>query len=83
MIKIISAHGGGTIPFLVNRIHTLKHTLGAGPGRLELSSEEREGIASFYYDLTAATYEAQLGAILKLVPMSQLLMGLDNQFMPK
>lgn len=36
-----------------------------GPGRLKLSSEElREGIASFYYDLTAAASEAQLGAIL-------------------
>src|SRR6266852_1146952 len=31
---------------------------------------------SFCYDLTAATSEAQLGAILKLVPVSQLLMGL-------
>ena len=83
-IKIISVHGGGTIPFLVNRIQTLEHTFGVGPGRLELFSEEvREGIASFYYDLTAATSEAQLGAILKLVPVSQLLMGLDNPFMPK
>ena len=54
-----------------------------GPGRLKLSSEElREGIASFYYDLTAAASEAQLGAILKLVPVSQLLMGLDLR-MPK
>jgi predicted TIM-barrel fold metal-dependent hydrolase len=83
-IEIIAAHGGGTVPFLVNRIQTLEHTFGVGPGRLELSSEEvREGIASFYYDLTAATSEAQLGAILKLVPVSQLLMGLDNPFMPK
>jgi hypothetical protein len=69
---------------LVNRIQTLEHTFGVGPGRLELSSEAvREGIASFYYDLTAATSEAQLSAILKLVPASQLLMGLDNPFMPK
>jgi predicted TIM-barrel fold metal-dependent hydrolase len=83
-IKIISAHGGGTIPFLVNRIQTLEHTFGVGPGRLELSPEEiRDGIASFYYDLTAATSDAQLGAILKLVPVSQLLMGLDLPFMPK
>ena len=83
-IEIIAAHGGGTIPFLVNRIQTLEHTFGVAPGRLELSSEKvREGIASFYYDLTAATSEAQLGAILKLVPVSQLLMGLDNPFMPK
>src|SRR3981081_2878175 len=83
-IKIISTHGGGTIPFLVTRIQTLEHAFGVGPGRLELSPEQvREGIASFYYDLTAATSEAQLGAILKLVPISQLLMGLDFPFMPK
>jgi predicted TIM-barrel fold metal-dependent hydrolase len=83
-IKIISTHGGGTIPYLVTRIQTLEHAFGVGPGRLELSPEQvREGIASFYYDLTAATSEAQLGAILKLVPISQLLMGLDFPFMPK
>src|SRR5882757_3938041 len=83
-IKIISAHGGGTVPYLVNRIQTLEHTFGVGPGRLELSSEEvRKGIASFYYDLTAATSEAQLGAILKLVLVSQLMMGLDFPLMPK
>jgi 6-methylsalicylate decarboxylase len=83
-IKIISTHGGGTIPYLVNRIQTLEHTFSVGAGRLELSSDEvREGIASFYYDLTAATSEAQVYAMLKLVPVSQLLMGLDFPFMPK
>jgi hypothetical protein len=62
----------------------LEHAFGVGPGRLELSPEEvREGIASFYYDLTAATSEAQLEAILKLVPVSQLMMGLDFPLMPK
>ena len=83
-IPIISTHGGGTIPYLVNRIQMLEHAFGVGPGRLELSPEEvREGIASFYYDLTAATSEAQLGAILKLVPVSQLVMGLDFPLMSK
>src|SRR5712664_3678612 len=83
-IKIISTHGGGTIPYLVSRIQNLEHAFGVGPGRLELSPEEvREGIASFYYDLTAAASEAQLCAILKLVPVSQLLMGFDFRLMPK
>jgi 6-methylsalicylate decarboxylase len=83
-IKIISTHGGGTIPYLVNRIQMLEHAFGVGTGRLELSPEEvRDGIASFYYDLTAATSEAQLGAILKLVPVSQLMMGLDFPLMPE
>src|SRR5260370_1071435 len=80
-INIISTHGGGTIPYLVTRIQTLEHAFGVAPGRLELSpAEVREGIASFYYDLTAATSEAQLGAILKLVPVSQLVVVLDFPF---
>ena len=83
-IKMISTHGGGTIPFLVSRIQTLEHTFGVGPGRLALSPEEIQGgMASFYYDLTAATSEEQLFAILKLVPATQLLMGLDFPLMPK
>jgi predicted TIM-barrel fold metal-dependent hydrolase len=83
-IKIISTHGGGTIPYLAHRIQLLEHAFGVGRGRLALSPEEvREGIASFYYDLTAATSEAQLGAILKLVPVSRLVMGLDFPLMPK
>src|SRR3981189_2194732 len=83
-IKIISTHGGGTIPYLVHRIQMLEHAFGVGPGRLALSPEEvREGIASFYYDLTAPTSGAQTGAILKLSPVSQLVMGLDFPLMPK
>ena len=82
-IKIIATHGGGTIPFLASRIQILEHTYGVGPGLLELSpAEVRSGLASFYYDLTGATSEAQLSAILKLVPVSQLLIGLDFPLMP-
>jgi hypothetical protein len=53
-------------------------------GRLELSPDEvRAGVASFNYDLTAATSEAQLGALLHLVPVSRMLTGLDLPFMPR
>lgn len=82
-IAVVTTHGGGTIPYLVTRIGTLQHTFGVGPGRIELSAEEvRAGFASFHYDVTAATSPAQLGALLDLVPASQLLMGLDYPFMP-
>lgn len=83
-VRMISTHAGGTVPFLINRVQTLQHTFGVGPGRLELSAKEiRDGAASFYYDLTAATSEAQLDALLKLVSPDQLLMGLDLPFMPR
>ncbi len=83
-IRMISTHAGGTIPYLVTRIQTLELTFGPGPNRMLLTAEEvREGFASFYYDLTAGTSRAQLGAIRELVPASQLLMGSDSPYMPE
>ncbi len=82
-IKIISTHGGGTIPYLMTRIETLEKVFGPGKGRTHLSPGEiREGLASFYYDLTAATSPAQLFALQQMVPLSHLVMGFDNPFMP-
>jgi 6-methylsalicylate decarboxylase len=81
-IRMISTHAGGTIPYLVTRIQTLELTFGLGPDRKPLTAEEvKEGFASFYYDLTAGTSRAQLGAIRELVPA--LLMGLDSPYMPE
>src|SRR6266481_2427448 len=52
-------------------------------GRPRLSPAQiREGLASFYYDLTAATSPAQLFALQQMVPSSHLVMGFDNPFMP-
>jgi len=83
-IKIISTHGGGTIPYLMTRIETLEQVFGAGKDRAHLSPAEiREGLASFYYDLTAATSPAQLFGLQQVVPLSHLVMGFDNPFMPE
>jgi predicted TIM-barrel fold metal-dependent hydrolase len=83
-IKIISTHGGGTIPYLMTRIETLETVFGPGKGRVRLSPEEiREGLASFHYDLTAATSPTQLFGLQQMVPLSHLVMGFDNPFMPE
>jgi predicted TIM-barrel fold metal-dependent hydrolase len=83
-IRMISTHAGGTIPYLVTRLQTLELRFGPGPNRTPLTAEEvKEGFASFYYDLTAGTSRAQLGAIRELVPASRLLMGLDSPYMPE
>jgi predicted TIM-barrel fold metal-dependent hydrolase len=82
-IKVISTHGGGTIPYLTTRLETLAQVFGSGEGRARLTPTEiRDGLASFYYDLTAATSPAQLFALQQMVPLSHLLMGFDNPFMP-
>ena len=81
-INMISTHGGGTIPFLIERFQNLEVHFGGGH-RPTLSAEEiRQVLSSFYYDLTAATTPSQLVGLLDLVPTSQLLMGVDIPFMP-
>lgn len=81
-IKMISPHGGGTIPYLAQRISWLETQFGPGSERETLTSEEViEGLASFYFDLTAATSAAQLDAMLHLVPHTQLMMGFDLPIM--
>lgn len=82
-IKMISTHGGGTLPFLTTRVEILATHFGAGRERAKFTVEEiREGYASFYYDLTGATSAAQIHALLQLVPASKLLVGFDVPFMP-
>lgn len=82
-IKIISTHGGGTIPYLAGRVAVLEPHLGAGPGRPTMSASDiLAGLGSFYYDLTAATSHAALDAIRRLVPDTQLLFGSDAPMMP-
>jgi predicted TIM-barrel fold metal-dependent hydrolase len=42
----------------------------------------KEVLGSFYYDLTSGTSNAQLLALLELIPTSQILMGVDIPFLP-
>jgi predicted TIM-barrel fold metal-dependent hydrolase len=82
-INIICTHGGGTLPYLAHRIGILEPLFGAGHGRPTATRQEiSDGLASFYYDLTAATSPAQLDAMRRLVPTTRLLMGFDYPMMP-
>ena len=81
-INMISTHGGGTMPFLIERFQHLEVHFGAGHRSTISADEIRQVLRSFYYDLTAATTPTQLLGLLDLVPTSQLLMGVDIPFMP-
>ena len=70
-IKLIVTHGGGTIPFVHPRLALI-----LGPERAKL-------LASFYYDLTAATTPGQMAALAAFAKPEQLLMGFDFPFMTK
>ncbi len=82
-INFIATHGGGALPYLVKRLQTLTQVFGNGDQPQMSPEEVRAGFASFYYDLTAATSPGQLSALAELVPISRLLMGFDNPFMPE
>jgi 6-methylsalicylate decarboxylase len=82
-MNMITTHAGGTMPFLVERFQTLETFYGAGKGRETISAAEvKEVLASFYYDLTSGTSNAQLLALRELIPTSQILMGVDIPFLP-
>jgi predicted TIM-barrel fold metal-dependent hydrolase len=82
-MNMITTHAGGTMPFLVERFQTRVSTYGTGKGREKVPAEEvRQVLASFYYDLTSSTTNTQLLGLIELVPISQLLMGLDMPFSP-
>jgi predicted TIM-barrel fold metal-dependent hydrolase len=81
-VRMISTHGGGTVPYLTFRIGLLELEFGSGPGRPMMSAEEvQAGVSSFYFDLTASAAAAQLDAIRHLVPASQLMLGFDYPMM--
>ena len=82
-MNMISTHGGGTIPFLVERFQNLETHFGAGDRATVPAEEARKVLASFYYDLTAVTIASRETGLLDLVPSSQLLMGVDIPFMSK
>ena len=81
-IKMISTHAGGTIPFLASRIPLLVSLFGIKDRDPMTAEQVREGLQSFYFDLTAATTQSQLVGLLDLVPTSQVLFGFDMPFMP-
>ncbi len=68
-IKLIVAHGGGTIPYLYPRLLT---GLGTTGGKI---------FPSFYYDLTATAMPGQTQVLRDVVDASKLLMGFDFPFM--
>lgn len=82
-IAVISTHGGGTIPYLANRIAIAAQFPFMYRGGAPLDVPQvRAALASFHFDLTASTAASVLDAIGALVPAERLLMGFDYPMMP-
>ncbi len=70
-MRLILAHGGGTIPFVYPRL------------ALALGVERASLMKSFYYDLTAATTPGQMAALATIAKPDRMVMGFDYPFMNK
>jgi predicted TIM-barrel fold metal-dependent hydrolase len=76
-VEIIFSHGGGTLPFLIERFTRLAE-------RPKLAALMPKGllheVERFYYDVAQIAYPAPMAALLKMVPLTQVLFGTDFTF---
>jgi predicted TIM-barrel fold metal-dependent hydrolase len=80
-VRVIAAHGGGTVPFLAPRIS--RNLVRFGKLSPAFTPEEVvSAFRSFYYDVTAVTHRNAIDALLTLAPRDRLLYGSDHPFMP-
>ncbi len=81
-IKFIITHGGGTLPYLAPRIAALLAMGQKQKQPQQYVQEVIKQIQSLYFDLTAATHPAAMGALKVSMPAEHLLMGFDFPLMP-
>ena len=78
-IKFIFSHGGGTLPFLIQRFQFLPTV------KKDLQARIPQGVMhylkSFYYDTASASTIYPLSSLMKLVSSSQVLFGTDFPFL--
>ena len=79
-IKWIHSHGGGTMPMLWQRFIRQEGTL---KNRQEIvPNGVLHEIRRFHYDTAQANAAGPLSALLKLVPVSQVMFGTDYPYRP-
>ena len=84
-IRWVFAHAGGTMPFLLARIVGRKLPVGPdGMVTLDPSDTSRQGgperlalLRRFYYEVAQQTNVVALGALRRVVPISQIVFGTD------
>jgi predicted TIM-barrel fold metal-dependent hydrolase len=72
-IRWIFSHSGGTLPFLTARLELLAQQKKMPGGATPI-------LRKFYYELAQGNTPGQLAALLKMVPISQVLYGTDYPF---
>jgi predicted TIM-barrel fold metal-dependent hydrolase len=79
-VRMIVAHGGGTLPFLANRV--ARHVVRFAKVSPPLTPEEvQAALRWFWFDVTAVSHLNAFDALLALAPREKLLYGSDHPFM--
>jgi len=73
-IRWIFSHGGGTVPFLASRFTVAEASM---KDKSKLPNGVMSELRKFYYDTAQANHAGALAALLKLVPVSQVVLGTD------
>jgi predicted TIM-barrel fold metal-dependent hydrolase len=74
-IRFIWSHGGGTVPFLCERLTRAGSALGTALPKGVLPELQR-----FFYDVAQAAHPLALAALTRMVPVSQILFGTDYPY---
>jgi 6-methylsalicylate decarboxylase len=77
-IKFIFSHGGGTMPFLIERFVRLP--LASNDAAAKTPEGVLPLLRRFHYDTASVTNPAPMAALTKVVPISQIVFGTDFPF---
>jgi 6-methylsalicylate decarboxylase len=77
-IRFIFTHAGGTVPMVVGRMQQYgpKSFTGVGPHAVE------DELKRLYYDIAGTAFAPAIAALTALVPVTQILFGSDNPYVP-
>ncbi len=73
-VRVIFSHGGGTMPFLVERFNGMARNPKVA---VKFPQGFAGAAAKFYYDTAQVSNPPAMSALTKVVPMSQILFGTD------
>jgi predicted TIM-barrel fold metal-dependent hydrolase len=76
-IRMIFSHGGGTMPFLVERFTQMARSPQFAP---KFPRGFSDAAGKFYYDTAQVANPAAMSALSKVVPISQIVFGTDFPF---
>jgi 6-methylsalicylate decarboxylase len=80
-IRFIFSHAGGNVPMLMGRMHDYAHYTSKNFAEKIPNGIEYE-LKRLYYDIAATAYRPAIAALTKLVPVTQILFGSDNPYVP-